>query len=513
MKRRRQIPRLNAVIYCRVSTDEQVGNLSLPTQEQRCLSFCSQHGWPVIEVFREEGQSAKTTHRPAFQQMLQYCGDPSKGVGFVVVNDLSRFSRNTADHITTRVALHAEGVALRSVCEPIDETSSGVMVGTIFSAVHQFDNDRKSERTKVGMQQSAKMGRWPFKAPLGYMNVPALRDRPNIAPDPDTARLVQKAFELAATGLHSKAEVLREMTKLGLKTQRGKAVTAQTFQRLLVNPIYAGWVEIPEWDVRERGSFEALIDQACFDKVQDVLKGRRPSLTSYQRNHPDFHLRMFVRCAKCGEPLTGSWSKGRNEKYAYYHCRKRTCLSVNVRREVLQSRFLDWLEWMTPERSAMDGFKETVRTVWKQRQGDAEALRGVLQRKLETIEGRKKTLVDRWLDGQADQRTYAEQIARLTAEIDEVQAELRNAEVEHIELEAVLAFAERIITRPARLWLESSLDQRQRLQKTLFPNGVDFDGTAFGTGSTSLFFSLLAGFSEVESYLASPTGFEPVLSP
>jgi site-specific DNA recombinase len=31
-------------------------------------------------------------------------------------------------------------------------------------------------------------------------------------------------------------------------------------------------------------------------------------------------LRAFVRCESCGRGLTGSWSKGRSEYYAYYHC-------------------------------------------------------------------------------------------------------------------------------------------------------------------------------------------------
>jgi len=42
-----------------------------------------------------------------------------------------------------------------------------------------------------------------------------------------------------------------------------------------------------------------------------------------------------------------------------------------------------------------------------------------------------------------------------------------------------LTFAEKIITSPARLWLESSVDQRQRLQQTFFPNGLTFNGDEF----------------------------------
>jgi hypothetical protein len=58
----------------------------------------------------------------------------------------------------------------------------------------------------------------------------------------------------------------------------------------------------------------------------------------------------------------------------------------------------------------------------------------------------------------------------------------------------VLAFAEKIITSPARLWLESSLDQRQRLQQTYFPTGLTFDGQGFGTPASYSFFDLLRGY-------------------
>jgi hypothetical protein len=53
------------------------------------------------------------------------------------------------------------------------------------------------------------------------------------------------------------------------------------------------------------------------------------------RNHPDFPLRGFVRCERCGRPLMGSWSKGRNGHYAYYHC-QRQCRAVNISKATLK---------------------------------------------------------------------------------------------------------------------------------------------------------------------------------
>ena len=66
----------------------------------------------------------------------------------------------------------------------------------------------------------------------------------------------------------------------------------------------------------------AAISEELFYRVQAILSGRVPNTAPRQRAHPDFPLRGFVRCESCGRGLTGSWSKGRSEYYAYYYyCR------------------------------------------------------------------------------------------------------------------------------------------------------------------------------------------------
>jgi hypothetical protein len=386
-------------------------------------------------------------------------------------------------------------------------------MANMFAAFNQFDNDRKSERTKTGMLKAASIGRWPHKAPLGYKNLVGSRTGVNIVHDPDRSALVQKAFELAATGLHSQAEILRTITQHGLTTAKEKPLSMQTFQKMLVNPIYKGLIVLPEWDFSGPGSFEPLIKADQFDAVQDLLAGRRPNLTGYQRNREEFPLRVFVRCAKCGVGITGSISKGRKDKYAYYSCREKTCYSFRISPEELHSKFLQWLMHLAPKPESVDAIKGTIRMVWKQRRGDMEELRAALNRKLAKAVERKSTLVTRLLDGDVDRDTYKEHVGRLTAEIDNVQTEINNTQLENIEIERVLEFADKILLRADRLWVESSLEQKQRLMKTLFPNGIEFDGKEFGTGSTPSFYSLLEVDPQDDWSLASPTGFEPVLSP
>ena len=48
-----------AVLYLRVSSEEQVENFSLNTQEEICRREALRRGFEVVEIFREEGKSAK----------------------------------------------------------------------------------------------------------------------------------------------------------------------------------------------------------------------------------------------------------------------------------------------------------------------------------------------------------------------------------------------------------------------------------------------------------------------
>ena len=51
-----------AVLYLRVSTEEQVDNYSLSSQEEICKKEAAKRGYQVIKVFKEEGRSAKNIY-------------------------------------------------------------------------------------------------------------------------------------------------------------------------------------------------------------------------------------------------------------------------------------------------------------------------------------------------------------------------------------------------------------------------------------------------------------------
>ena len=303
--------------------------MSLSTQQRACREYCERHGLFVDRIFVEEGESAKTKDRTKLIELLDHCRDSKGSIQHVVVYKIDRFSRQLYDHAVLAAQLLKYGVTLKSATEPISNDAAGKLMEHILSDFAQFDNDVRSERTVAGMKAALESGHWTFGAPIGYCRKIDTTGRDSIEPDPIGGPLIRQAFELVATGLHTKAEVLRKLTAAGLRTRRGNRLSLQTFQQLLRKPIYAGILSVPSWGIEGvKGDFEPLLSVEIFDRVHCVLDGRALTVAPHQRNHPDFPLRRFVACAECDTPITASWSKGRVQRYGYYRCRKSACLAI-----------------------------------------------------------------------------------------------------------------------------------------------------------------------------------------
>ncbi|MBM3859219.1 MAG: recombinase family protein [Verrucomicrobia bacterium] len=385
---------------------------------------------------------------------------------------------------------------------------------SILASFAQFDNDIRAERTAAGMKAALEKGRWPYKAPIGYLNATGKDGEPTLIPDPDRADMVRKAFDLYASGLHTKRDVLRMVTNEGLRTaKKNLRVTPQTFDRLLRNPIYSGKLVAFNGSVRTRGSFEPLVTEETFNRAQAVLNGKRLTVTPHQRNNPEFPLRVFVRCGDCERPLTGSKSTGRKGvKYSYYHCPK--CGKVREHKVELERQFVEYLEQLQPKAEYVKLLNEIVLDVWKKKQVEAIAQTTALDQQLTDLQERKQKLVDAFVYRQAiDQATYQRELDKLNEEITLAEMAAHEAKLEAFDVEAVLNSSEYVLTNAARLWMEFPLEQKQRLQRVLFPAGVTFFESGFRTTATNLIFNLLQQPQPEKARMATPAGFEPALPP
>jgi site-specific DNA recombinase len=497
-----------AVIYCRVSTKDQLDGFSIETQEKLCGAYCLKRGYVVTQVYQEAKSAKGSAGRPEFQKMLKDCLGARSEIGAVVVYAVSRFARSAADHTRVRESLRAQNIHLLSVTEPFDDrTATGRWQENTLSVNAQYDNEVRSERTIDGMMTALGAGKWCHKAPIGYKNTEALG---GLSLDSARADLVRKAFELYALKKHSKKAVLGMVTEQGLRNPRsGQPLSPQTFDKMLRNPLYAGWIT-SAWGISRRGQFEALVEPELFNLTQDRLTGKNDATRQTRsRENADFPLRVFVRCAKCGQGLTGSFSTGRRGKrYPYYCCRVKGCRAVKFGRDELHRDFHQLLYSLFPDEGFMPLFGEVIKDVWEQKHAEHKTLAARVEKELALLEAKDERLVDLFVNEQIDKATYDDQRRKVGTALDKLRRQRTEALVSREQVDSLLDFAEWILGRAAGIWNSAALPNRLRLQGAFFPEGLTVTKEGFGTPLRPLFFKQFEPIPVEESCVASPGGFE-----
>jgi site-specific DNA recombinase len=312
---------MNGVIYCRVSSREQMAGTSLESQEAACHEYARSKNICVLRVFVEQGESAKFADRTELVELIDFCRESKGAVQVLLVWKVDRFARNVADHFSIKATLGKYGVHIVSVTEPIDANPEGKLMETILAGSAQFDNDIRAMRTVQGMRRKLQEGIYPWAPPLGYkssvMNAEKKTQPDQI--DPAVFGPLQKAWREYATGAHTQTEMRLLTQAWGLTTEAGNPFSPQMFSRLFTNPYYAGILKDP-WNGEEHeGRHVPMVTRDEFVRVQRVISRRHHSVP-HKKNNPEFPLRGLVRCDSCLHYLTGSFSTGRKQKYPYYVC-------------------------------------------------------------------------------------------------------------------------------------------------------------------------------------------------
>lgn len=134
------------IAYVRVSTVEQ--------NEGRQLEAMKSYN---IEKTFIEKASAKDTHRPYLQEMLDYVREGDT----VYILDFSRLARSTKDLLNIVEMLNEKGVKLVSLKENLDtNTNTGKLMLTMLGAIYEFERMNILERQKEGIILAKRAGKY-----------------------------------------------------------------------------------------------------------------------------------------------------------------------------------------------------------------------------------------------------------------------------------------------------------------------------------------------------------------
>ncbi len=317
-----------AIIYLRTSSDKQIDNTSLDTQEQIGRAYCQAEGLEIIDVQRFEAVSAKETNSLRAAELLEFVKASQGKFEVLVVFKLDRFARNQEQHHWLRGQLMKMGVVLRSATERIDETPSGRLVEGVLAAVNQYDNEVRIERVKIGLWRRVEEGLWPWQAPAGYYRPKESGVRLTVSlPDPNCDWAFRDIFNLYSTGTYTYGQLASLMSKKKIQNWQGKKIkfSKQLIDKTLRNPFYVGYLKGKDGKP-VKGRHEGIVEMSVWQKCQVVRDGKsNHAINKRLYDHPDFPLRRFVLC-RCGKLLTSCWSKGQaGGKYAYYYCVNKKC--------------------------------------------------------------------------------------------------------------------------------------------------------------------------------------------
>lgn len=493
------------VIYCRVSSKEQVEGTSLEMQEKLCREYAERQRIQILGIYTDRGESAKTADREQFMEAIQFCGGRKPQVHYFIVYKLDRFARNQIDHVSIRALLNKYGTELVSVTEPIDASPIGKALEGMLSIFAEFDNNVRAERSKSGMYARLQQGIWPWSSPIGYYRI---RKGANLTPDPQYAPYIRMIFEEYAKGTHTFDSLAKHVAAQGFRTPGNKPPRKQLMEKILRNPIYYGSMEVKGRSAI--GLFEPIISEELFWRCQPGYRKKTKREKRVAAN-PLFPLRQIILCAACKRPLTGSSSRGRSKYYAYYHhwnpeCEKAASLS----KEDFERRFLEFVKSAMPSAKTIRFIGEVLMrswqdAVWLRQEGSRE-----IQKEIEMLKAEREQVFQLHRAGKYTDEEFSEQKRLLT---ERLQGKLLLLEQELASTkfdvrEAIQAF-QWAISDAANLWRNVGYPLKVRFQKLLFPKKILFDGENFGTAPLSAIFSLKNDFLRNLSTKVPSEGIEP----
>ena len=467
-----------AVIYLRVSTEEQVDNFSLGTQEGICLKEAERRGYEVIKMFKEEGRSAKTIlGRPVLIDLLEYARKHKNQFQALLVYRLDRISRQTADYLAIRKKLSECGVTIISATEPTGESPTEKLVETILAGFAQLDNDIRSERTRNGLRARFKSGLISGKPPLGYIyeNGFAVKDN-------KTWDKVKSAWDIMALGKTSLSQIAKIMTDSGLQIYSKKyfKIRAQTANRIFRQKFYAGILTSKTYPDEIRGQHVPMITLDQFYKVQAILDGRRVNtlvLVRKTRENKDFPLRRIVKCGICDVGLTGGWSKGRNSRYPYYRCAGTCTKSIKV--DVLENALIDLLKQITPKKGTINLFITRMYKVYYERYSRLKMMKDKADIEIVNLQKTRQQLVEKNLSGIYSDEIFKEQNAIIEDKIIKAQIVKEDSIIDQYDIDKITDFMRTMLADLGETYKRSDLNQTKVLLGSIFPSGLtwNYNGT------------------------------------
>ena len=358
--------------YVRTSTED---NQSPEDSKRWQLSLAEQLIGPkngkIVQVYHDIdiSRSLPWSRRPQARALLEDLSRRNRGWAKLVIGEPQRaFSGPQFQLVFPILSHHGVELWVPEVGGALDPDSEAHdLVMSLFGGLSKAERRRIQHRTRASMLALASTGRWlGGRTNYGYRLVDTDLPHPNrrkaasgaklrtLEPDPETAPVVQRIFELydQGSGIRGIAQMLE---REGLPSPgevgpvphpRSAGVwSGSAVRAILMNPRYLGrqvagrhrrydvlvdttdaalgtasrqrWQQRDAWAWSEDDAWPALVERELWDRVNSRLKNNPTTRPRQVRSEPGRYLLSgLVRCGHCGKSMHGTTAKGK----PYYRC-------------------------------------------------------------------------------------------------------------------------------------------------------------------------------------------------
>ena len=498
---------MNVILYCRVSTDEQTEGCSWDMQERYLRAYCNNHHYNIIgeEQPYKEDYSAKhhDLRRPKMKKLYDYCRRHKHEVDKVLFLRWDRFTRNTEFAFTYKRKFYDElGIEINAIESPIDfeGTEWSTLLGLYCGTAHSEDN-KISRRTKECTHGKQLEGRCTNKAPRGYINKRTEDGQAYVEVNEQQARAIRQAFQEVAKGVEAPNNIRRRLCP---------NIQKDAFYRMLRNIFYIGLIKVPAYkdDPEQivKGVHEPIIDVEVFDKVQDILSGKRKSEPKVSKAlDPDLYLRKYIVCPICGHSITGATSTGKGGKYKYYNC----CHDgKHLRRpaDYVNDKFANWVGGLRPNQEVLDLYTEILQDLRGEHRQDIEKQVEALRKEIDKVEALRNGADDKFCEGNLSSEAHTRITERYERQIQELKGRIELLQTDTKELKEKIDYSVNIIANLRNFMLDAPVKVKCKILSSMFPQKIEFDGEKYRTHSYNQVLDLifqetnkLRGYGEKES--------------
>lgn len=349
---------VKAVVYARYSTKMQ-NDSSIEDQERRCKAYADREGWVVLgSPYADRAQSGATAEREGLQRLLADATHSKPEFRYVLVDDMSRLSRDLGDAwniIFVRLAKARVYVVDVKQNARSDDPNARFMFGATALFADAMLQMIKSQ-THRGLEGRALAGFWTGGRIFGYETVAegnenGVRRAPRrLRPKATEVEVVRRIFEQYAAGM-SLGKIAERLNAEGVASPHASTLRSNnrtgwaftTIRTMLRNRVYVGeiiwnkkqyvrdpitrnrtWLPRDEKEWKRRSVDELrVIDDKLWSEVQERLERRAGGRTGRPpgTGKVAYVLSGILKCATCGGPMSIIGAKVKNgRRYPSFGC-------------------------------------------------------------------------------------------------------------------------------------------------------------------------------------------------